>query len=138
MSSSSDFTSAVAARDAKRSIAEAMDDAFALASPDQMHVFQEMANLDLNQITTGWTSAACRTNGSLEMVDLAQVVAGEIFMAPSSRSIDGEYPMEVLANGGWSFFVVEQDLSRDNQGILIKIVGTSDPFADLFPGWGDW
>ena len=36
MSSSSGSTIAGAARGAKRSIAEAMDDAFALASPDQI------------------------------------------------------------------------------------------------------
>lgn len=44
--------------------------------------------------------------------------------------------MEGLANGGWSFFVMEQDLSQENQGLLIRIVGTTDPDATLFPRWG--
>lgn len=72
-----------------------MDEAFALASSDQMTMFQEMEKVDLKQITTGWSSAALRTKGLLEVVDLAAVVAGRIFMAQASwkvwPTVDGRF-----------------------------------------------
>ena len=74
------------------------------------------------------------THGYLEKVGLQDILTGRVFMVPTS--IPTMFTMEFIANEGWTFFTLEQDLSSVGGGLLIKVVGTTDCDSTLFPRHG--
>ena len=119
---------------AKRSIAEMVDEVFGPATPDQMQVLHGVADLELDGDQTGWSLAAARTGGLMELVELEHIVNGRPFIVPSSNP--GTISVESMAHAGLRFLVVEQDLMASGHGLFIKIVGGTDKNGAIFPWHG--
>ena len=83
-----------------------------------------MADFDLAQDQTHWDENCLTTHGYIEHVDLQELKTGRIFMVPTS--IPTIFTMEYIANEGWTFFTLEQDLSSVGEGLRVKVVGTTD------------
>ena len=113
-----------------------MDEVFTLITKDQMDLLQGVAAVDFNQDRTGWSLKTTRFHGLVELVDVGQLGLGRPFMAPTEAPQDGEFSFEFFANTPWVVFVLEQDLSAVGHGMLVKIVGSMDKSATVFPSSG--
>ena len=136
MSSGTISSSNGGGKSSKRSFGEALDEVFTLITKDQMDLLQGVATVDFNQDRTGWSLKTTRFHGLVELVDVGQLGLGRPFMAPTEAPQDGEFSFEFFANTPWVVFVLEQDLSAVGHGMLVKIVGSMDKSATVFPSSG--
>ena len=136
MSSGTTSSSNGGSKSSKRSFGEALDEVFTLITKDQMDLLQGVATVDFNQDRTGWSLKTTRFHGLVELVDVGQLGLGRPFMAPTEAPQDGEFSFEFFANTPWVVFVLEQDLSAVGHGMLVKIVGSMDKSATVFPSSG--
>ena len=136
MSTGSVGTSSGSGKTSKRSFAAALDEGSAQITTEQLEVLRGVAAVDFTQDLTGSSLQAARIRGLMELVEVDQLSLGRHFMAPVEAPSDGEYSFEFFAHTSWVIFVLEQDLSSIGHGVLVKIAGTMDSAATLFPSSG--